>query len=398
VHAVVVGRVVQRGDSVTVSAEMVDTRDDRQLWGEQYSRKLSEILTVQEELAGAISAKLRSQLTGEEKNRLSKRDTENAEAYQFYLRGRYLWNQGTPESLRKAIAQFEHAIEKDPGYAPAYVGVADGYLDLVITYFTPPKEMLSKAKAAAAKALEIDPNLAEAQTALGYATWLWDWDRAAAESHLKRGIELNPNSSMAHFRYGVFLVNLGRFDEGLAEHRRALDLDPLSPYVAGFLAYNYMDARRYDESVREAQKAIALDSNMPLLRAILGWSYAAQGKHALAIAECEKIPKEALSVTADNQFVVLAQGWVYAVAGRKKEAQAILDAYKQLSGKEYVDAYLLAAVYSGLGEKEQTLKWLERAYEDHSGGITFLKVDPYWELVREEPRYIELLRKVNLQP
>ena len=276
--------------------------------------------------------------------------------------------------------------------------MADGYTDLAVTYFVPPKETLLKAKAAAKKALEIDESLAEAHTALGYAEWLWDWDRLSAESHLKRGIELNPNSSMAHFRYGVFLVNLGKFEEGLAEHRRALDLDPLSPYVDGFLAYNYMDARRYDESISESRKAIALDPNMTLLQGILAWGYAAGGKYPQAIAEYAKVPKEALTVTADNQFLVLGLAWVDAVAGRRSEALGIVEAYKRLSSREYVDGYMVALVYSGLGEKEQAFQWLERAFQEHSGGITFLKVDPFWEPLRSDPRYADLLRRIGLPP
>jgi TolB-like protein/Tfp pilus assembly protein PilF/predicted Ser/Thr protein kinase len=395
VNAVVVGRVVHHGENVSISAELVDARDDRQLWGGQYNQKLSELLTVQEDIAGAITEKLRAQLTGEEKKRLAKRDTESTEAYQLYLKGRYFWNQGTPDSLRKAIEQFEQAIAKDPGYAPAYVGMSDGYIDLAITYFAPPKETLLKAKAAAQKALEIDESLAEAHTALGYAIWTWDVDRISAEPHLKRGVELNPNSSMAHFRYGVFLINLGRFEEGLAEHRRALELDPLSPYVAGFLAYNYMVARRYDESISESRKAIALDPNMALLQAILAWGYAAQGKYPQAIEEYNKIPKEALAVTADNQFLALGQAWVYAVAGRRSEALGIVDACKRLSAREYVDSYMIAGVYSALGDKDQALRLLERAREEHSGGLTFLKVDPFWEPLRSDPRFQDLLRRMN---
>ncbi|MCL4523998.1 MAG: protein kinase, partial [Acidobacteria bacterium] len=395
VRAIVTGRVTQRGDTLSVSVELTDIDRQSQLWGEQYTQKLADVLAVQGKISQAITDNLKLRLTSNEEQKLTKRGTEDAEAYQLYLKGRYFWNQGTPETLRKAIEHFEQAIAKDPGFAPAFVGMADGYIDLAITYFTPPKETLLRAKAAAQKALEIDDSLAEAHTALGYAIWTWDLDHTSAELHLKRGIELNPNSSMARFRYGVFLVNLGRFEEGLAEHRRALELDPLSPYVAGFLAYNYMDARRYDDSVSESRKAIALDSNIPLMQAILAWGYAAQGKYPQAIEEYKKIPKEALAVTADNQFLVLGQAWVYAVAGRKSEAQDIVDAYKRLAAKEYVDSYLVAMVYAALGDKEQALQLLEKARQDHSGGLTFLKVDPYWDPLRSDPRYAELLRKLN---
>jgi len=395
IRAIVTGRVTQRGDTLVVSVELTDVTRQSQLWGEQYTQKLADVLAVQGKISRAITDNLKLRLTSNEEQKLTKRGTENAEAYQLYLKGRYFWNQGTPDSLRKAIEQFEQAIAKDPGYAPAYVGMSDGYIDLAITYFALPKETLTKAKAAAQKALEIDDSLAEAHTAMGYAVWTWDLDRISAEPHLKRGVELNPNSSMAHFRYGVFLVNLGRFQEGLAEHRRALELDPLSPYVAGFLAYNYMTAQRYDESISESRKAIALDPNMLLLQAILAWGYAAQGKYPQAIEEYEKVPKEALAVTADNQFLVLGQAWVYAAAGKRSEAQGIVDAYKRLSAREYVDSYLIAGVYSALGDKDQAFSSLERAREEHSGGLTFLKVDPFWEPLRSDPRFQDLLRKMN---
>ncbi len=395
VRAIVTGRVTQRGDTLAVSLELTDIDRQSQLWGEQYTGKLADVLALQGKISRAITDNLKLRLTSNEEQKLTKRGTENAEAYQLYLKGRYLWNQGSPETLRKAIENYQQAIDKDPGYAPAYVGLADGYIDLAITYFTSPKETLLRAKVAAQKALEIDDSLAEAHTAMGYTQWTWDLDWKSAETHLKRGIELNPNSSMAHFRYGVFLVNLGRFDEGLAEHRHALELDPLSPYVAGFLAYNYMTARRYDESITESRKAVALDPNIPLLQAMVAWAYAAQGKYPQALAEYEKIPKEALAVTTDNQFTSLALGWVYAAAGRRSEAESILNSYKRLSTKEYVDSYMLGTVYSALGDKEQAFKSLERARQDHSGGLTFLKVDPYWEPLRSDPRYAEMLRKMN---
>jgi eukaryotic-like serine/threonine-protein kinase len=398
VHAVVVGRVVQRGDSVTVSAEMVDTRDDRQLWGEQYSRKLSEILTVQEELASAISAKLRNQLTGEEKDRLNKRETENPEAYQLFLKGRFLWNKGSRAEILQAIAYFEQAIAKDPAYAPAYAALANSYVDMAINFYAAPKDTLPRAIVAAQKAVTLDDSLAEAHSALGFAKWTWEWDRTGAELDLKRGVELNPNSSETHFRYSIFLINVGRFDEGLAEGRRALELDPLSAYLAGFLGYNYLEARRYEEGIKEVRKGLTLEPESVILHADLGWIYGGWGKYPEAIAAFEKVPKEALANRAENQFFTLSLAWVYGRAGKRPEAESILDAYLKLASKEYVDPYLIAMAYSGLGDKEKAFHWLNKAFEERSGGLVFLKVDPFWEAIRTDPRYAEMLRRLNLQP
>jgi serine/threonine protein kinase/tetratricopeptide (TPR) repeat protein len=270
VDALVTGRVAQRGDDLSVSAELVDAREDKQLWGEQYSRKLADVVSVQQEIATAVSGNLRVQLTSEEKTRLAKSRATNPEAYQLYLKGRYLSNQGTDEGLKKSIQYFQQALDKDPGYAMAYVGLADSYniLGGGLSYL-PPNETLPKAKAAAMKAFELDSTLGEAQAALAYATWLYDWDWPTAEREFQAAIQLNPNSAISHHRYSECLLTRARFDEGIGEINRAQELDPLSTQMLGGLGHVYLIMHRYDESISHFQKV--LDLTLTLHSFALSW-------------------------------------------------------------------------------------------------------------------------------
>ncbi|HYL83951.1 MAG TPA: protein kinase, partial [Candidatus Angelobacter sp.] len=251
VRAVLLGRLLQRGDTLVIQTELVDAVNGSQLWGAQYNRKLADVLAVQEDISRDISQNLRLRLTGAEKQRLTKRYTENAEAYQLYLKGRYYRNKASAEGLKKGVEYFQQAIEKDPGNALVYAGLADCYTDLGTGVYLPPKEAYPKAKAAALKALEIDESLAEARAALGYTKFAYDWDWSGAEAELKRAIELNPNSVDVHRAYSEYLNVRGRSDESLAEDRRALELDPLSPRIVGFMAYHYFAAGRYDDSIAQ---------------------------------------------------------------------------------------------------------------------------------------------------
>jgi eukaryotic-like serine/threonine-protein kinase len=272
VDALVTGRVVQRGDDLSVSAELVDAREDKQLWGEQYSRKLADAVSVQQEIATAISGNLRVRLTQEEKTRLTKSPATNPEAYQLYLKGRYHANQATAAGLRKGIEYFQQAIDQDPSYALAYAGLADSYSALGGGWmYLPPTDSFPKAKAAALKALQLNDTLAEAHTALAYAEF-FDWDWPSAEREFKRAIELNPNSALSHDRYAECLKTRLRFNESVAEAQRAQELDPLSPDIVSQLGNVYFMARRYDESIAQFQKALDLNPNHPVVRAMLAWA------------------------------------------------------------------------------------------------------------------------------
>jgi len=397
VDALVTGRVVQRGDDLSVSAELVDAREDKQLWGEQYSRKLAGIASVQQEIATAISGNLRVRLTSGEKTQATKPYAANSEAYQLYLKGRYHANPGTAEGYKKGIEYFQQAIGKEPDYALAYAGLADSYSGLGTgLIYMPPSETLPKAKAAAMKALELDGTLAEAYSALAYATYFWDWDWSSAEREFKRAIELNPNSALAHQRYSECLQTRLRFAESIAEAERAQELDPLSPQILAQLAYVYLALRQYDVSITEYQKALDLEPNAAWIHAELAWAYAMKGMYAQALAEYGKIREQDKTVANENQLVASGFGWLYAVSGRRADALRVAEEFRSLVLHAYVDFYSIAEIYAGLSDKDETFHWLERAYEEHSSGMPWLATDPFLYEMHSDPRYADLLRRVGL--
>jgi len=397
VQALVTGRVTQRGDDLSISAELVDAREDKQLWGEQYKRTLADITSVQQEIATAISENLRVRLTSEEKTRLVKSSQPKPEAYQLYLKGRYLSNQSTAEGLRKSIEYFQQAIDRDPGYAMAYVGLADSYnwLGGGLNYVSP-SETLPKAKAAAMKALELDKTLGEAHAAIAYAEWFYDWDWSTAQREFKAAIELSPSSAITHERYAECLFTKTRFDEGIDEMKRAQELDPISTYSLGGLAHVYLLMRRYDESIPHFQKALDLYPNAAFIRAQLAWSYAMKGMYPEALAEYDKIAESDKAVAPENQLVADGLGWVYAVAGRRADALKIAKEMEELSSRSYVDFYQLATIHAGLGAKGEAFRLLEKGYQQRSAGMRYLLIDPFWDNVRSDPRYTDLLRRIGL--
>jgi len=397
VDALVTGRVVQRGDDLSVSAELVDAREDKQLWGEQYSRKLADAVSVQQEIATAISGNLRVRLTSEEKTRLVKSSATNPEAYQLYLKGRYHANQTTAAEVKKGIDYFQQAIENDPGYALAYAGLADSYSTLGGGWvYLPPIDSFPKAKAAAMKALEIDDTLAEAHAALAYVVYYADWDWPRAEREFKRAIELNPNSALAHDRYARCLNTRLRFKESMAEAQRAQELDPLSPEIVSELGSVLLLARRYDESIAQFQKALDLNPNLPVVRALLAWAYAMKAMYPQALTEYDKIPDQDKAVAAENQLVAGGLGWVYAVSGRRADALKIAKEFRDLSSHAYVDFYFVAGIYAGLADKDEAFRLLEKGYEEHSASMPYLTVDGFWYGMRSDPRYADLLRRMGL--
>jgi TolB-like protein/Flp pilus assembly protein TadD len=397
VEALIIGRVVQRGDQLSVRAELVDAREDKQLWGEQYSGRISEIGTIQQEIATVVSARLRGSLTTEEKTRLNKASVINSEAYQLYLKGRYHANQSTASALKKSIEYFQQAIDKDPGYALAYAALADAYVSLGGDWiYLSPSESFPKAKSAAMKALELDDAVGEAHAALAYVLFYADFDWAGAEREFKRAIELNPNSALSHDRYSECLKTRQRFTESLAEAQKAQDLDPLSPEIVSQLGTLYGFMRRYDEAIAQYQKALELNPNIAVIRAALASSYAMKHMYREALAEFDQIPNQDKSVSAENQFVASIHGWTYAVAGRRREALEIANQLKELSG--YVDFYMTAGIYAGLDDKDEVFRLLEMAYEQRSPDMQYLGIDGLFYGVRSDPRYIDLLHRMGIPP
>ncbi|MCA1557642.1 MAG: tetratricopeptide repeat protein, partial [Acidobacteria bacterium] len=373
VRAVLTGRVMQRGDNLTVSVELVDVRDNKQLWGEKYERKVSDLLSVQREIAQEISMNLRTKISGDVERRFTKRQTENAEAYQLYLKGRFFWNKRTREDLRKSIEYFNQAIERDPNYALAYSGLADAYVLFPGYAVSSPQDSYPKAKAAARRALEIDDGLAEAHAALGLELFAFEWNAAEAVKEFRRAIELNPNYATAHHWYGnQVLLYTGRFDEAIAEMQRALALDPLSLIVNADLGDTYFYARQYDKAIEQLLKTIEMDQSFYYAHYELGMAYEMKGSYSEAIAAYQK----ARALNSDPRVLALL-GHAYAASGRRDEALKILNQLKEIAKQQYIPAYHFVILYARLGDKDQAFQWLEKTYQDRTSRMTILQVDPY---------------------
>ncbi len=393
VRAVLTGRIVQRGDALSIRAELVDARDDTHLWGEQYNRRLSDILAVQEEIAKDISGKLRQRLTGEEKKRLTKRYTENAEAYGLYLKGRYHWNKRTGEDLQKGIGYFQQAIEKDPTYALAYAGLADSYAILFFYAGLPSRETYPKAKAAALKALEIDDTLAQPHATLAAVHERFDWDFLAAEKEYRRAIELDPKYPTTHHWYSLYLSEVGRHEQAIAEAERAYVLDPLSLVLGTVRAYVFYYARQYDRAIEAARKTLELDKGVYGAHLYLGWALEQKKMYPEAITALE----EAVRLSGRSINTVADLGHAYAVSGRREEAMRLIEELKGWSERGYDPLANIAQVHAGLGQNDEAIRWLEKAYQTRSAWLISLalKVDPRWDALASDARFQDLLRRIG---
>ena len=388
VRAVITGRVTTRGNVLVVQSDLMDVTNGSQLWGSQYNRPLADILAIQDDIATEIFEKLRLRLTGEEMRRATRRYTENAEAYQLYLKGRFYWNQGTIGGYKKSIEYLQQAIAKDPKYALAYAGLADSYLFLGSFWV----EVIPEAKAAALKAIELDPTLAEAHVALGHIKLWLDWEWSAAEVEFRQGIALNPNSALAHDEYAMYLAALGRLDAAIAEARRARDLDSLSPIVNTDLGWCLLYAGRNSEAVDQFRSTVEIDPNYASARWGLGAAYTQQGLFTEATAELKK----AVTLSDGSPIVIGHLGLANGLRGSAADARTTLAELKTLSDREYVPSSAVALVHAGLGEKAQALDWLDRAYDEHDFSLVFLDVAPWFKSLRTEPRFQQLLRRMQL--
>ncbi len=395
VRAVFKGRVMQRGDDLEISAELVDARDNSHIWGQQYSRKSSDIFALQGELAKEMTSMLRMRLTGEDEKRMAKSYTVNPEAYQAYLKGRYWWNKRTEEGLNKGIEYFRQAIEKDPTYAVAYAGLADCYSSLAEYNIVLPKEAFPRANEAALKALEIDDTLAEAHTSLAKIKTVYDWDRSGADREFRRAIELNPSYATAHQWYGEALGQMGRLNEAVAQYKRALELDPLSLVINRNMGFIFIAEREYDQAIEQERKTLEIEPNFGGARYLLGQAYILKSLYKEAIAEAEKD----VLISPRSVDALSWLGYTYAVAGRRAEALKVLDKLTQLSKQMHVPPSYMAAIHVGLVEKDKAFEWLEKGYEERSIGSGFgINPDPIWDPLRSDPRFADLLRRMNLQP
>ncbi|HJQ70409.1 MAG TPA: protein kinase [Blastocatellia bacterium] len=390
VEAVLTGRIVQRGDALSISVELVDAADNSQVWGKQYNLNMADVLSVQEDIARLVAEKLHLRMTGEQKKRITKSHTDSTEAYQLYLRGRYHWNKRTVEELNRGIEYFSQAIEKDPTYALAYVGLADCY-GLLTEYSTvPPEQSRQRAKAATMRALEIDDTLAEAHTSLA-AVHEYDWNWAEAEREYRRAIEMNPNYATAHHWYAMFLGGRARYVEGLREIRRALELDPLSLIINTGLGRLLYNARRNDEAIEQLKKTLEMDPDFPEAHFQIALAYEAKRMYAEALQEFELSRK-----LFKDPTMIGWSGRVYALMGRRDEAVKVAEGLKRTAKEQYVSPYMMAIIYTALGDKEQAYEWLDKVYAERSYYVTWLKVDPVFDSLRADPRFIDFMRKVGL--
>jgi serine/threonine-protein kinase len=393
VRALLSGRVTQHGDELAVSVELIDTQDDSHIWGEQYSRKLSDIVALPEVISRDVSEKLRLRLSGAEEKQLTKNYATNSEAYRLYLQGRYYWNKRTAEGLEKGIEYFNEAIGKDTSYAPAYTGLADCYALLNVYNVAPATEYYPKAQAAASKALQLDETLSEAHASLGFVSYRYYWKWIEAEKEFKRAIELNPNYATAHQWYSAYLAAMGRNSEAVAEARRAHELEPFSLPMGADLVRHLFYARQYDEAITECRKLLEMDQNAARAHIELGQVLEQQGKLEEAIAEFQR----AVTLSENSVSSITALGHAYALSGKKADALKVVKRLEELSKQHYVSPYHTAVIYAGLGDKEQAIAWLEKARDERFNWIPFIQVDPVFDNLRSEPSFADLLRSIGLQ-
>jgi len=395
VDAVVEGTVLRSGDRVRITAELVQVATDRHLWADTYESPFGDVLTLQSRVASAIVNEIRINLTPEEQQRLATTRQISAESYEDYLKGRYYWNKRSEEGLTKAIEYFQLATQKDPHSALAFAGLADCYsiIGSAIVGSVPSQAVAPKARAAALKALELDNSLAEAQTSLATVQFNYDWNWPAAAGGFQRAIELNPSYATAYQRYSLYLMAMGRTGESLAQMNRARELDPLSISMSFSLGWRLYMARQYDQAISQLRNTLEMDPNFALPRMVLGQAYEQKGLYPQAIAELQK----AAAFSHDSPPMLGSLGRAFGLAGNKAAADKILAQMLEQSKKRYVSPFYVSVVYAGLHENEKAMNWLEKAYEDRSNAIIFLKVDPDFDGLRSNPRFQALLRRLTLQ-
>jgi eukaryotic-like serine/threonine-protein kinase len=392
VRAVLTGTLAKHGDVLSIEAELVDAKNGAELWGEKFDRQVADVSTIEEQIANDISDGLRLRLSGEEKRRLTRDSTRNAEAYQLYLNGRFHWNKRTEEELNKAIEYFKQSIEKDPNYALAYVGLADAYLVLPEYGSMAPSVAAPRTKEALSKALEIDPELAEAHASLGLMKQSFEWDWVGAEKEFRRATELNSNYPTAHHWYGLFLCEMKRNDEGIREGRLAQTLDPLSPIISTSLGVTLMSAGEYRSGLDLLKRTFELAPTFPEPHLWVSKAYGSRGLYPEAMNEAQ----QAASFSGRAPRYVAGVGDALAVAGKRAEAHNIIDELVRSSKSGHVSPFYIAEVYSTLGERDQAFEWLEKAYQSRDDELVWILIDPSFDNIRSDRRYADLLRRMRL--
>ena len=392
VDAVLTGRLAQIGDSLTISVELVDVRNNKLLWGEQYNRKMSDLLATQREIATEIANKLQLKLSGENEKTLTKRYTDNNDAYQLFLKGRFHFARRNRSDVERSVEYFKQAIALDPNFALAYSALADSYNGMTAYPYMAPKQAVPLAKAAANRAIQIDSTLAGPHTALANALACFDWNWKEAEREFRRALEINPNDAGTHWRYGMFyLMPIGRLEEAIAEGKRSLELEPLDLNHGANLSGLYFYAGRYDEALEQARQVHSLDANFIVGRWALSQVYIQKGMYAEAIELNEK----GLQTDSTNPVFLRFAGIAYAKAGRRQDAEKIIDRFRDIGKTQYVMAYHLALIYSALGDKDKAIAELETAFSEHDYMLPRIKVEPFLDPLRNDPRFVDIVRRLN---
>ena len=393
VESVLEGTIQRADERLRLTLQLVNVDDGRHLWADQFDEKFTDLLTVEDRISERVAAALSLKLSGAEKTLLAKRHTENSEAHQLYLKGRYFWNKRTPEGIGKGIEFIRQAADLDPNYAPAFAGLADCYLVYPLYAGLPTGEWMQRARAAAVKALELDATLAEAHATLAYTKMLYNWDWSGAEQEFRQALALNPNYPTAHQWYANWFSWTGRADEAIAEAKRAQELDPLSLVISADLGGHFYGARRYDEAIAQFKKTLELDPNFAPARLELGLVYLQKKLWAEAIAEIQ----QGVALSDENHSLPFL-GYAYGVAGRRDEARKTLTRLKERTKQRDIFLYYLALTHLGLGEKNETFTLLEEACAMREPSLARLKTDPLFDSVRDDPRFTDLLRRIGLVP
>ncbi len=391
VDAILDGSVQRAGDRIRVTARLIRVGDGMQLWAATFDEDFTNLFAVEDAVSNRVANSIRLDLTGEQRERLSKHPTTNSEAYQSYLRGRYFWNERTGDGLKKGLDYFRRAIELDPTYAKAYAGIADSYAMLGLYTVLPPSDAFPKAKAAAVHALELDNTLAEAHATLGFVHFYYDWDGAAAEKEFATALDEDPNYAMAHSWRGFNLAVMGRLSEAMSEAKLAQAADPLSPIIGTNAAWVYFLARQNDQAIAVLQQIIEISPNFPRAHFRLGNIYEGEGRYRQAIEEYEK----AVQYSDGDAYYQASLGHAYAMCGMITEAKKSLRHLEELSASRYVPPYAIALIYVGLGNKDHGLEWLERASMERSTSVAYLRVDPTLNSLRSEPRFAALVQHTD---
>ena len=393
VDTVLEGSIRRLGDRVRVTARLVSVADGSVLWADKSDENFTDIFKVEDSISGKVAEALALKLSGEEQKRLTRRYTDNAEAYQLYLKGRYFWNKRTEHGFNRGIVQFKQAVKKDSNYTLAYAGLADSYIGLTFYNFAAPNETMPKAKEAAMNALAIDNALAEAHASLAHVLMNYDWNWSEAEKEFKLSIELNPDYATAHQWYAIhYLTATGRPEEALREMKRALALEPTSLVMNTFMGATLYFAGRYDEAIEQCRGTIEMDPNFAVAHWHLGLAYEQKGMFDEAIAAFQK----ATTLSGGSPLMKASLGHAYAKANRKDQATMILNELTELSKQPYVSSYETAAIYVALGDNEQEFKLLEKAYKEHCFHLAYLKVWPQFSVVRPDQRFQDLVQRIGL--